>query len=166
MEVEKSYPRIYSIDELDLYQNIGGKIIENNKLESIKDEVLEDIEIDNQIKRDFFEDFEELKNESIEVQLSIIKRYQRIVNQLKEKHGYKCQICGYSFQMDNRKQYCEGHHIKELSKGGSQGPENVIILCANHHRMFHYSANSISSTEIHKGVRVICIEGKNYFFEK
>ncbi|WP_413168403.1 HNH endonuclease [Capilliphycus salinus ALCB114379] len=39
--------------------------------------------------------------------------------------------------------YAEGHHLVPLSQGGSQDASNVVILCPNHHRMFHYAVVSI-----------------------
>ena len=105
-----------------------------------------DIVIDEQIKKNFDEDFgNDIQNETKEQRILRIKRYQKTVNELKVKYNYKCQIssCGYSFPMDNGKGYCEAHHIELLSNNGSQKPENVLILCANHHRMFHYANQNI-----------------------
>ncbi|HHU71150.1 MAG TPA: hypothetical protein GXZ21_03840 [Clostridiales bacterium] len=89
-----------------------------------------------------------------------IKRYQKIVKELKKKYNYECQICGFSFIMDNGEKYCEAHHLKHLSKGGNQDAENVIILCSNHHRQFHYSENKINIGDLIEGKRKIYIDGK------
>lgn len=62
---------------------------------------------------------------------------------IKQTRGRKCQICQYSFIMDNGNEYCEAHHIQYLSENGSQSPENVILLCPNHHRMFHYAHDAV-----------------------
>ncbi|QNK41579.1 HNH endonuclease [Caproicibacter fermentans] len=107
--------------------------------------------------QDMDEDIDVPENETVEQKNTRVKRYQKLVNQLKRIYGHKCQLCGHSFQMDNGNEYCEAHHIKELSKNGSQDPRNVIIVCSNHHRMFHYARNSIIIGDPINGERVIKI---------
>lgn len=99
--------------------------------------------IDERMKLEFLEDYKDLKNETEKVIIDRVKRYQKIVSNLKMKYGHKCQICGcnYSFPKKNGTGYCEAYHIQTLANGGSQEEENVIILCANHHRMLHYGRN-------------------------
>ena len=125
----------------------------------------EDLEL-QELRKQFTEDMdpEMLKNISEEKMVQLVKRYKSIVNMLKQKHGYKCQICGQSFQMDNEKYYCEAHHLIPISEDGSQSPENVIILCANHHRMFHYAKSKISIQE-ENGDRIIKINGIKHHLE-
>jgi predicted restriction endonuclease len=97
------------------------------------------------------------------VSIIALKRYQKIVKMLKNKYNHKCQLCGYSFHMDNGDYYCEAHHIKELAKGGSQDPNNVIILCSNHHRQFHYAKDRITISELTDGEKIIEIDGQKYY---
>lgn len=157
-------------EELSLYMNKNGILHELNKenfelsnensgedFESLIELINDEEEIDMQIKKDFLDDIDAGENESIEEGIKKIKRYQKIVNILKRKYEYKCQLCEYTFQMDNGNYYCEAHHIKMLSKDGTQNPNNVIILCANHHRMFHYASNMITIGELIDGKRVIKI---------
>lgn len=166
--------KTYELDEeLDLYINIDGvpklldengskvkEVIRQNQLQLPESE--EDIV--KQIERDFLEDLY-LENETEEIRYNRIKRYQKLVTQLKQKYNYQCQICGYNFLMDNGKCYCEAHHIKMLSKDGSQNPDNVLILCANHHRMFHYASNTCTIGELVQGKRIVQI-GKEKFMVK
>lgn len=140
-------------DELDLYMNINGLSY------LLK---MEDVTFDDLIVRDFYEDFDMPDNETQESINNRIKRYQKIVKILKAKYNYKCQICNFSFEMDNENKYCEAHHLKALSSGGNQNPENVIILCPNHHRMFHYAADKISVGELINGNRNIKIGDIEY----
>ncbi len=81
------------------------------------------------------------------------------------KHNYKCQNYGYSFHMDNGKEYCEAHHLKMLSRGGTQDVDNVIILCENHHRMFHYASDKIRIDDAVNGKRVVSIFNDNYIVD-
>lgn len=56
---------------------------------------------------------------------------------------------------DDGSYYCEAHHIIPISENGTQVPENVIVLCANHHRMFHYAKNRVHVGAINDNKRVI-----------
>lgn len=116
-----------------------------------------------ELRKQFSEDMEPeiLKNISEEKMVRLIKRYRSIVNKKKKECGYKCQICRQTFLMDNGEYYCEAHHLIPISEDGSQKTENVIILCANHHRMFHYAKNNISITE-ENGEKIISIDGISY----
>lgn len=90
-----------------------------------------------------------IENESVEVIISKIKRKQQIVNKLKNKYNNCCQIerCNFTFLKKNGECYSEAHHINLLSEGGSQAESNVVILCSNHHRMFHYADIKIFDRE-------------------
>ena len=158
---------IYKIDDyMDTYIIKNGEVL--HKLEQLEYKTLQsnnnndESSIDKQIERDFKDDIDIPENERYDVTLKRIKRYQYIVNKLKKKFEYKCQICGYSFQMDNGYRYCEAHHIKSLSNDGSQSSGNVIILCANHHRIFHYAKNKIIIGDLVDGKRTIIIDNKKY----
>lgn len=162
--------KIYQLDEvLEVYVNKSGISTLLNPINDIEiseelglandfytEEIIDEI-IDEQLERDLLDDIDVPINETKEEYKNRLIRYQRIVNYLKQKYDYKCQICGYSFLMDNGKGYCEAHHIKMLSENGSQSPENVIILCANHHRMFHYASSNIFVGDLINGKRVINI---------
>jgi len=153
--MENTFYKIYKLeDELNLYT------YRNSILKLIGSSSVDD-EIDKRFTNDFREDFD-LLNETEEVISNKIKRYQKLVKDLKVIYGRKCQLCGYSFDMDNGNKYCEAHHIKELSKGGSQSPLNVLILCSNHHRLFHYASNIITIDELVYGKRRILIGEKEY----
>lgn len=174
--MESNVYKTYNLEEvLDLYVNKNdiSTIINNENDESTNMNDINEIgysiestedkeDIDTQIEKDFVEDVGEIENEPVEQRIRRIKRYQKIVKMLKKKYNYKCQLCGYSFHMDSGKDYCEAHHIKMLSEDGSQSPENVIILCANHHRIFHYSSDTISIGELINRKRIIKIEDEEF----
>lgn len=101
-------------------------------------------------------------NIRVERKVSLVWRDMQIVRKLKEKYNYKCQLCGYQFLMDNGEYYCEAHHIIPISEDGSQSPDNVIIVCANHHRMFHYARKQMSIGPLINNKRTIVI-GKEQF---
>lgn len=49
----------------------------------------------------------------------------------------ECQIC----QVED---IVEVHHIRPLRNGGSNEPENLLILCSTHHRMLHFGLLKIN----------------------
>lgn len=60
---------------------------------------------------------------------------------VKKVFGVKCQVrdCEYSVKMnkDLMDLISEVHHLEHLSRGGSNSPYNLAILCANHHAILH-----------------------------
>jgi len=57
---------------------------------------------------------------------------------LKRAKG-RCEYCGREgFQMSGGSRYVETHHIIALADQGSDTIQNVIALCANHHKEAHY----------------------------
>lgn len=172
--MDKVYKTYELEEELTLYINKNGTLHElnevntklsNENFESLMESISNEEDIDMQIKKDFLDDIDIPENESIEERNKKIRRYQKIVNMLKKKYDYKCQLCGYTFEMDNGNYYCEAHHIKMLSKDGTQNPNNVIILCANHHRMFHYASNTAIIGVLNDGKRVIRIGDKEFIVQ-
>lgn len=62
----------------------------------------------------------------------------------------KCEYCGaIGFTTRNNKVYLETHHVVPLCEGGPDTVENVIALCANHHREAHFSNESEDIKAIH-----------------
>ncbi len=64
---------------------------------------------------------------------------------VKKIHDYTCQICGTRL-VTPRGAYAEGAHIRPLGAEhqGSDGPENILCLCPNHHVQFDAGAFTIS----------------------
>jgi len=56
--------------------------------------------------------------------------YKHKWDKLYEILGTKCMICGFD-------DVIEVHHIVSPKLGGSHHPENILILCPNHHTMLH-----------------------------
>jgi 5-methylcytosine-specific restriction endonuclease McrA len=62
------------------------------------------------------------------------------VKTLKKSYNYTCQVCGDQRHGSGESQYAEGHHLKPLGNphDGPDVPENILILCPNHHADFDY----------------------------
>ena len=73
----------------------------------------------------------------------------RVGEMVKAHREYKCQVCealGRSPLMFDKKQggyYAEAHHVDPVSVGGSLGPENIIVVCAHHHRQIHHGKTEL-----------------------
>lgn len=94
------------------------------------------------------------------------KRNRKLVDELKRIYGYRCQLCSDEEFMpilkDDKSFYVEVHHIKGLYKENEEENldklSNLIVVCANHHKLLHY----------HKGgYEKVCREnGKLFFYNK
>ncbi len=69
---------------------------------------------------------------------------------IKELHGFKCQICGEVIYLKNNKPYAEAHHIKPLGTphNGPDIPENILCVCPNHHVRLDYGAVKIETATL------------------
>jgi len=54
---------------------------------------------------------------------------------LKELHDYKCQVCEFNFRKEDGSYYAEVGHIVALENGGTDTPDNMAVLCPNHHKI-------------------------------
>lgn len=91
---------------------------------------------------------EQYKDSVPEVKERVSKYIERgtIAQMYKKQVGFKCQICDvlglppYSFKKKNGEFYVEVHHVIPVSqlKAGSLSTNNLISVCANHHRQLHY----------------------------
>ena len=152
---------------------MSREIINTYQLEQIlpkiiaykEDNYYDKTNIDYFLEKDLLEDLQILDNERKEITKDVIIRYQKLVEHIKQTRGRKCQICQYSFIMDNGNEYCEAHHIQYLSKNGSQSSDNVILLCPNHHRMFHYAHDAVFLDDLVDGKRKVLIENVEHLID-
>lgn len=79
----------------------------------------------------------------IEINNKIYRRDALSIQILKKLRSYKCQMCGKSIKMANGNLYVEGAHIKPKSKNGFEKPNNILILCPNHHKEFDFGVRRI-----------------------
>jgi len=79
-----------------------------------------------------------------------ILRDTALARQIKLLHKNKCQICGESISLPNGEFYSEAHHIQPLGNPhkGPDTPDNIIILCPNHHVMLDYGVIPIDLSQV------------------
>ncbi len=69
---------------------------------------------------------------------SVLSRNPTFVRLVKERDGYRCQICGeLGFMKPDGIRYAEAHHIEELSKTKIDDPRKMICVCPTCHRVIH-----------------------------
>ncbi|MEX3007197.1 HNH endonuclease [Hoeflea sp. TYP-13] len=76
---------------------------------------------------------------------------------VKKRNGFKCQVCEalgndpYPFKKKNGVPYVEAHHVIPVSELqiGTLSATNIMTLCANHHRQFHYGVASVTIESDH-----------------
>lgn len=56
---------------------------------------------------------------------------------LKQFYGYRCQICGEKIGEKYASNLIHAHHIDYFSKSLNNNPDNIMILCPNHHGIVH-----------------------------
>lgn len=79
-----------------------------------------------------------------------VLRDTNLARKLKLLHNNCCQICGLKIELPSGKFYSEAHHIIPIGKphNGPDVPENIIVLCPNHHVMCDYGVISLELKNI------------------
>tara|TARA_R110002074_G_scaffold374505_1_gene550808 strand:+ start:261 stop:1346 length:1086 start_codon:yes stop_codon:yes gene_type:complete len=85
-------------------------------------------------------------------------------NNVKKYNGFKCQVCEalgqnpISFLKRDGQPYVEAHHINPLGEGGDDTENNIVSICANHHRQIHLG--DVSIPKILEDKFIIIMDGK------
>lgn len=76
----------------------------------------------------------------VETTRSRVIRNTDLAHDIKRMYDHTCQICGASRQGPDGNAYAEAHHIRPLGRPheGPDEPENILVLCPNHHSDFDY----------------------------
>ncbi|MEM4005883.1 MAG: HNH endonuclease [Desulfurococcaceae archaeon] len=97
--------------------------------------------------------------EYVEINGKRIRRNHLFVAYVKERDGYRCKVCGFTFTKRDGEQYVEVAHIVGLAKGGEDKPENMVALCANCHKKLdkgnEEARNEIIEALKNKGFKIL-----------
>lgn len=77
----------------------------------------------------------------ISVTATIIERDPLVKAIARQRAGFRCEVPGCptpSFPSKFTEPYCEVHHLVRLADKGEDSIENVVCVCANHHRELHF----------------------------
>lgn len=77
-----------------------------------------------------------------------VTRARRHVEQLQRLYRGRCQICLFDPHDRYGRNLCHGHHIQWLSRGGEDAPENLVLICPNHHSAIHQDDASFDYTDL------------------
>ena len=67
----------------------------------------------------------------------VVRRDRDLVANLRDLYDGECQVCGWAPRRHYRTELCEAHHVRWLSRGGSDALANLVLVCPNHHRAIH-----------------------------
>ena len=166
-------------DAIALLKESGARRGESDKLYSIFEMITGEKHPDKynddqeqseleRIERDKSKDetIKELKNlgpqipKLVKVNGKTYKRDNKTIAQLKRVRDYKCQICGITILKKDGSLYIEAAHIKMKSEKGPETPDNILILCPNHHKEFDYGDKEVMA---HSEKKIIFkMNGKKY----
>jgi hypothetical protein len=79
---------------------------------------------------------DDIEDEKIVVNHKSYKRNNKVIALIKILRNFECQICGLSIKKKDGARYVEAAHIIPKRKKGKETPENIILLCPNHHKEF------------------------------
>lgn len=70
--------------------------------------------------------------------LKKVRKYnKKLIDKLKDRAKHSCQICGQTTLLEFGVSIVEAHHIEKFSLTQNNKPDNIMILCPNHHRLVH-----------------------------
>lgn len=156
------YKKIKNIYRLITNENFTD-IIPTMSEDQLEQEIFDKL-IDQDSRAKLVEELKNLTPKSpIMVTLLNGKQYSRdnkTVAILKKLRGYRCQLCGMTIRKKNNDFYVEAAHIVPKRQRGCETPENIIILCPNHHKEFDFGDRTI--IEQSKEKLVLKLNGKPY----
>lgn len=76
-------------------------------------------------------------------------RNRQLVDELKGMYAGRCQLCGFDSPSLYSAESAEAHHIIYRSRGGPDVPENLVLLCPNHHTVIHASDATFDYGRLH-----------------
>ena len=94
----------------------------------------------------------------------------RVGEMVKAHRGHKCQVCEalgrepLVFDKSGGGIYAEAHHVDPVAVGGGLGPENIIVVCAHHHRQIHHGKAGLAGKT--PGEFVFRIDGEEVSVER
>ena len=83
--------------------------------------------------------------EIIKIEGKTYKRDNKTIAELKILRDFKCQICNTQILKRDGSFYVEAAHIIPKHRKGLEVPENILILCPNHHKEFDLGNKKIIS---------------------
>ena len=141
--LESEYKKLVTVYEYYIGKKFKQVFIDRDEKEQKE---LEDFYKRTKTKEEIRNELRNLKPtdpEEVVVHHKTYKRDNKTIAQLKILRDFKCQICDtYILKKDGSK-YIEAAHIEAKHKKGRETPDNIILVCPNHHKEFDYGERII-----------------------
>ena len=140
---ESDFNKLVAVYEFYIGKKFKVPFISNDEREQKE---LEQFFKKTKTKSDILKDLKNLKDtdaEEIIVNHKTYKRDNKTIAQLKILRDFKCQICGHSIPKKDGSKYIEAAHIIPKHQKGRETPDNIILLCPNHHKEFDFGEPQI-----------------------
>ncbi len=90
----------------------------------------------------------------------IRKREQHVLAAIRKLRGRQCQLCDNVVKMKNGLSYVEAAHIIAKNDGGTEEPNNIMVLCPNHHKEFDHG--DVKKYKVQNNKFRFLMNGKKY----
>jgi 5-methylcytosine-specific restriction protein A len=110
-------------------------------------EIISEIKKQNKTKQEIVRELLNLKPsdpEEVIINSKSFKRDNRTIAQIKILRDFKCQLCSVSIKKKDGTFYVEAAHIEPKNRKGRETPDNILLLCPNHHKEFDLGDRKIS----------------------
>ncbi len=111
-----------------------------------QNDIIKEFKRQNKTKQDIINDLKNQKTtdpEEVNINSKSFKRDNRTIAQLKILRDFKCQICSTTIKKKDETFYIEAAHIEPKHRKGRETPDNILLLCPNHHKEFDYGDRNI-----------------------
>ncbi len=99
----------------------------NKKKENLRESIIQDLK-----------NLKPTASEIVNFEGKTYKRDNKTIANLKYLRNSKCQICSHQILKKDGRFYVEAAHIVPKHKKGLETPDNILILCPNHHKEFDF----------------------------
>lgn len=109
-------------------------------------EIVREFKNQNKTKQEIITELKNLKptdSEEVTISSKSFKRDNRTIAQIKILRDFKCQICSTTIKKKDGTFYIEAAHIEPKHRKGRETPDNILLLCPNHHKEFDFGDRNI-----------------------
>lgn len=159
--LQSAFEYVYDIERTD---TVAPRARDNEReQEELAEKMSKEISFDASKRNEIIQELRSLTPQSaeiIEYKGQTYKRDNKTIAQLKILRHFKCQICDSNILKKDGSLYVEAAHIKRKSEKGTEMPNNILILCPNHHKEFDLGNKKIIA-QTDKGIS-FDLNGKRY----
>lgn len=129
-----------------------------------QNEISQELDNENKSMQDTIDYLKNLKeNDPVLIKLKgkTYKRDNKTIVEIKKLRHFKCQICEIKIKKKDGNYYIEAAHIEPKYLKGRETPDNILILCPNHHKEFDHG-NTLIDKPLDKNQVCFTMNGKPY----